>query len=166
MYQPEFEIGDVIPNWTLTDEEQNSITINEAMGENGLLLYTLRGTWCPFCVHQIVATRSRYDEFLKLGIKMNFIIPEAQHTVDSFAMTVSRPLPFGLHSDPNAELANLFTGKPAPSHVRNIGIYLINTDREIVWKFVGSENEYPTSTIIMRAIENHAMNAEKDAAKR
>ena len=143
-----FAVGDILPDYNTTNLDRNPSTLSAEMGENGLLLFVLKGTWCPFCVHQLVATRARYNKYRGYGFNVNFIIPEDEYKVGTFVETASRPFPFGLHADVDETISNSLVGAPAPS--RKIGIYLLNRDREIMWQFIGMEDDYPSTTLILR----------------
>lgn len=151
---PQFQIGEILPNFCLTAHDGLPSTVDDEMGSQGLVLFVLRGTWCPFCVHQIVATRARYPHFQRRGINVAFIIPEEKYKVDSFRMTVSRPLPFGLHADEASIQADQLAGKLLPGTSRHIGIYLLNRQREIKWQFVGNDDNYPAHRVVIAAIDD------------
>lgn len=147
--------GDTLPNFTVTNIFGKQSTLDEEMGENGLTVFVLRGTWCPFCIHQIVATRARYPHFQRRGVNAVFVIPEEAFKIDGFRMTVSRPLPFGLHADEDGTIANTLAGEPLPGTSRKVAIYLLNPRREVKWRFVGWDDDYPPHQVVMDAVQEH-----------
>ncbi|MCI0712665.1 MAG: peroxiredoxin family protein [Chloroflexi bacterium] len=149
------EPGDTLPDFKVTSVNGDESTLQQEMGEKGLIIFVLRGTWCPFCVHQIVATRARYPHFQHRGINAVFIIPEESFKIDAFRMTVRKSLPFGLHADEDATIADMLVGAVPPSTTRKVGIYLLNPEREIVWRFVGWDDEYPTHQDVIDAVQEY-----------
>ena len=149
------ERGDTLPDFKITNVYGDESTLQQEMGKNGLIIFVLRGTWCPFCIHQIVATRVRYIHFQRRGVNAVFVIPEEAFKVDGFRLTVSKPLPFGLHADEDATIADLLVGAALPGTSRKIGIYLLNRERKIVWRYVGWDNDYPSHQVVMDAIQEN-----------
>lgn len=146
-------IGQILPDYTVTNSERQSALLSEEMGTRGILIFVLRGTWCPWCVHQIMAARTRYPKYLKRGVKAVFVIPEEESKVGTFALTASRPLPFGLHADESAEIANLLVGAPEEGTSRQVGLYLLNAEREVVWGFAGWDDEFPINSDVLEVID-------------
>jgi peroxiredoxin len=147
------EPGDTLPDFKVTNVNGDESTLQQEMGENGLLIFVLRGTWCPFCVHQIVATRARFPHFQRRGVNAVFVIPEEAFKTDAFRLTVRKPLPFGLHADEDATIADMLVGAVPPGTTRKVGIYLLNLEREIVWRFVGWDDDYPVHQDVIDAIQ-------------
>lgn len=152
-----YTIGNILPNFTVVNAQRQASTLHDEMGEAGLLIHVLRGTWCPFCVHQLMAMSARYPKFTKRGVTTTFIIPEEDYKVSSFVTTSARPLPFGLFADEKAEITEQLTGKLIEGQSRKIGLYLINTNRELVWSWVGYEDTYPATSVIFDEIEKMKM---------
>lgn len=156
MNTQEYTIGATLPDLVVTDSDNMPSTLSKQMGERGLLLYVLRGTWCPFCVSQIHSMRRRYPRYQQLGVETVFIVPEPHANVYSFAISSPTPLPFGLHADENTELADSLTQPVDNPNDRPIGIYLLNNAREIVWRFVGPEDQgYPSQQDLNTLIEEN-----------
>ncbi len=163
--QLKYAIGDVLPDLNVTAADDQSTTLSQQMGERGLLLFVLRGTWCPFCVGQIHTMRRRYPKFTKLGVNTVFIVPEEKANVWGFAVSSPQPLPFILHADEENTIANDLTLKPEPPVSRPIGLYLLNPEREIVWRYVGYEDEdYPSHGKLLKIVNEHLGAATPDAA--
>ena len=157
-------IGTTLTDYTVTNSERQGTTLTEEMGTRGILVFVLRGTWCPWCIHQIMATRSRYPKYLKRGVKVVFVIPEEEPKVSAFSLTTSRPLPFGLHADESAEIANLLVGAPEMGASRKVGLYLLNTEREVVWGFAGWDDDFPSNTQVLDAIDTQLTSAIEHSA--
>ena len=154
--QPKYEIGDILPDIVVTDADSQPTTLSQEMGDKGLLLFALRGMWCSFCVGQIHTMQRHYPMYSRLGVNSVFIVPEAQTKVWSFAISSPKPLPFGLHADESQVITNALTMTPDTPSERPLGIYLLNGERKIVWRYVGFEaDEYASQDTLVAAINNY-----------
>ncbi len=146
-----FMIGDTIPDIQVTNTEGQLTPLSAQMGEKGLLLFILRGTWCPVCVMQIKMVQRYYTSYWDLGVNSQFVMPEEEDSVWTFKVSQPRPLLFGLHPDPKRETSELFLP------TEGIGVlpaaYLLNTDRQVVWQHIGQHLEdRPTHQQLLDAI--------------
>ena len=157
-------IGTKLTDYTVTNSDRQATTLSSEMGTRGILVFVLRGTWCPWCVHQIMAASSRFPKYLKRGVKAIFVIPEEEPKVSAFTLTTSRPLPFGLHADESAEIAGLLVGEPEAGTSRQVGIYLLNQDREVIWGFTGWDDDFPSNIQILEAIDTKLPSAVENSA--
>lgn len=163
--QPKYEVGDILPDIVVTDADSQPTTLSQEMGEKGLLLFALRGTWCSFCVGQIHTMQKRYPVYSQLRVNSVFIVPEAQTKVWSFAISSPKPLPFGLHADESQAITNDLTLTPPTPSERPLGIYLLNRERKIVWRYVGFEaDEYASQVALVSAINTYLPNETPVAA--
>ncbi len=151
-----YTIGTTLPDLMVTNAENMPSSLSQEMGEHGLLIYVLRGTWCPFCVSQINKMRRRYPRYQAHGIGTVFIVPEPVANVYSFAISSPHPLPFGLHADEETQVADTLTQAVQEPGERPIGIYLLDANRTVLWRFVGTEDDnYPSQDQILSVIEKH-----------
>lgn len=149
-----YDIGATVPDLIVTDADNMPASLTSQMGERGLLIYVLRGTWCAFCIGQIDKMRRRYPKYQARGVNTVFIVPEPQATVYGFAVSAPQPLPFSLHADEQLDIANSLTREVDEPNQRPIGIYLLSPKREVVWRFVGHEDEdFPSQDRIFDQIE-------------
>ncbi|PJF40202.1 MAG: hypothetical protein CUN55_13015 [Phototrophicales bacterium] len=152
----QYEVGTILPDLIVNDADNMPTSLKTQMGEKGLLIYVLRGTWCPFCVGQIDRVRRRYPKYQAQGVNTVFIVPEPYATVNGFAVSTPRPLPFQLYADEQSTLADALTYPVETPRERPIGIYLLNKERKIVWRFVGHEDEnFPTQQDILDVIATY-----------
>ena len=145
-----YKLSEVVPNFRITDMDGLPSTLDAVMGEHGLLVFVLRGTWCVFCVHQIVTTRLRYAKYQKHGINALFVVPQDDQSVQYFLDDFSSPLPFPLHPDPFRIITNLLT-----EHGAQLGISLLNPQRRIEWRYTGEGDDYPTFRTIMSVLDEY-----------
>lgn len=154
--QPKYAVGDVLPDLTVSDLEGQPTPLSAQMGDAGLLLVVLRGTWCPFCVGQIHAMRRYYPRFRELGINLVFVVPEDQARVWSFAVSSPEPLPFALHADERIEITDDLTMVPETPSDRPLALYLLRPNRRIVWRYIGDDAEtYPSYQQLLVTVTEH-----------
>jgi len=46
-------VGDMAPDFTLSDSAGKKVTLSDAIKEAPVVLIFYRGYWCPFCAHQL-----------------------------------------------------------------------------------------------------------------
>lgn len=154
--KPKYDVGDILPNLIVTDADSQPTTLNDEMGDRGLLLFALRGTWCSFCVGQIHTMQKRYPIYQNMGVNSVFIVPEAHTKVWSFTISSRQPLPFGLHADERQDVTDSLTLTPTTPSERPLGIYLLNRDRKVLWRYVGFEaDEYASQDALLTAINKY-----------
>ncbi len=77
-------VGQVAPDFTLRDLEDNDITLSSFRGSKVVLL-DFWATWCNPCVNFMPLTQSHHDEYANLGLKVLAINIEGnKNLVQSF----------------------------------------------------------------------------------
>ena len=71
--------GNMLPEFSATDENGNSVSTTELRGKPSVLLF-VRGNWCPFCTKQVEKLSAHYKEINDLGARLIFITPKPQET--------------------------------------------------------------------------------------
>lgn len=148
-----YNIGDIVPNLSVVDAQNQPTTLDEQMGEQGMLIFVLRGTWCPFCVGQIHTMRRRYPVYAKMGVNSLFVVPESHTSVWSFAISSPEPLPFIIHADEERAITNeLVDLSSDPNMAQALGVYLLNAQRQVIWRFVGMDDDYPSHSKLEKTL--------------
>ncbi len=151
-----YDVGATLPDIIVNDADNMPTSLKSQAGERGLLIYVLRGTWCSFCIGQIDRVRRRYPKYQEQGVNTVFIVPEPHSTVYGFSISTAKPLPFNLYADEQFAIADVLTRPVDVPRERPIGIYLLNAQREVVWRFIGHEDEnFPSQDDILTMIEAH-----------
>ena len=60
------KVGETAPDWTLTDQNKNKITLSKT--ETPVILVFYRGYWCPFCARQLSELRSLLNKDEKVSL--------------------------------------------------------------------------------------------------
>src|SRR5436190_18628804 len=57
------QVGTRVPDFTLTDQNSKTRTLQSLMGPKGLMLLFYRSAdWCPYCKTQLAELQTRVDE--------------------------------------------------------------------------------------------------------
>lgn len=130
-----YQLGERVPDIFVSDAEGKLKMLSEQLGERGLLIFVLRGTWCPTCVAQIQTVRRNYQKYAAEGVNTVFISPETEDNVWAFRISQPTPLPFGLHADPDRQTMELFIQSDAIGELP--AAYLLDTQRRVIWRHLG-----------------------------
>ena len=87
-------VGEVLPNFTLLDEQQQQIKIPEHFAGKPLLMIFYRGNWCPLCMAQLREVSRYYQRLADLGIETLLISPQPQNHIKSLSAKLAVPFHF------------------------------------------------------------------------
>lgn len=91
-------IGDRAPDFTLADQNGNTVTLDSLLAQGDLILYFYPADFTPVCTAEACAFRDSYDEIADVGVQIVGINAQDQTMHQKFATTYS--LPFPLLGDP------------------------------------------------------------------
>nr|WP_298997588.1 peroxiredoxin-like family protein [uncultured Allomuricauda sp.] len=89
--------GDTLPDFTLPDENQNEITLNQILQQDYLIISFYRGGWCPYCNMELRALQQFSEDFKNLGANLVAISPETPD--NSLTTSEKNELQFKILSD-------------------------------------------------------------------
>ena len=99
-------VGTPAPKLELKDHNSKLVSSAALLREGPLVLFVLRGRWCPFCVGQLEAMTIVADEIKRAGASIVAISP--QTVQQSFFMHDQHKPGFPLLSDPGNQVARQF----------------------------------------------------------
>jgi peroxiredoxin len=99
-------VGSKIPAFQLPDHDFKSVSSSDLLARGRLVLFFIRGRWCPFCVGQTEAMNLVLPEIERAGATLVAISP--QTAKQSFFMRDQHKLRFPLLSDAGNNLARQF----------------------------------------------------------
>ena len=107
-------VGNLAPDFSLTDLEGSEVSLSEFRGQ--VVLLNFWATWCAPCRVEMPSFQTYYEnyrsqEFVVVGIDFN----EPEETVRQFAQELG--LSFPLLLDPGGEIQDLFNIRGYPSSV-------------------------------------------------
>lgn len=154
------KVGETAPDWTLTDQNKNKITLSEA--ENPVILVFYRGYWCPFCARQLSELRNllKKDEKISLyAISVDDAVKSKQLAA-KIAKDGKGEINFPLLSDvghrtidayglfDTAYIGQGFEGIPHPA------VYILDKNRKVLWAKVESDyRKRPTNEEIRAELD-------------
>jgi peroxiredoxin len=149
-----YDIGDTVADIRISDPEGRLQPLSAQIGERGLLVFVLRGTWCAICVEQMNTIQRNYHRFVGQGVTTVFQTPEAEGPVHTYKISQPTPLQYGLHPDPNLSALEQFIQRDSIGLLP--AVYLLNRDLRVVWRHLGEHSEdRPSNTRLLEAIQNH-----------
>jgi peroxiredoxin len=98
--------GQTAPEFELKDQNGKLVRSSDLLASGRLVIFFVRGRWCPFCVGQVEAMNLIVPEIKDRGAQLVAISP--QTVQQSFFMSDQHQLRFPLLSDPRNHLARQF----------------------------------------------------------
>jgi peroxiredoxin len=99
-------IGEKVPSFELQDHNGKVIRSSDLLSDRRLVLWFIRGRWCPFCVGQMEAMNLIVPQLEQAGATLAAISP--QTVKQSFFMHDQHKLRFPLLSDTGNKVARQF----------------------------------------------------------
>ncbi len=146
-------IGDTAPDFELTDESGEQVTLDNLLAGESLILYFYPADFTPLCTAEACSIRDMHEDIVDVGIKVVGISPQGESTHQRFKKQFN--IPFPLLFDKNKKVIKAFgVDGPLGFGVRR-ATYLIGKDKNIVNRvvsdlFVGSHTQF-----IKEVISNH-----------
>ncbi len=103
---PSLKTGDTIPEIKLPNAANQSISVQDVLQHNKVILSFYRGGWCPYCNMELRALQKSQDEFKKLGATLIAISPETPD--NSITTKEKNELRFEVLSDIDNTIAKAF----------------------------------------------------------
>ncbi len=91
-------VGDVAPQFTLSDQHGEALVLEELVRAGPLILYFYPADFSPVCTAEACVFRDSYRGVADIGVQIVGISPQSSASHKRFASTFS--IPFPLLSDP------------------------------------------------------------------
>ena len=99
-------IGDVAPNFTLYDQNDQPFDLYETLKSKFVVLFFYPKDYSPICTLEAIAFRNTYSEFIELGAEVVGISSDSPQSHRNFCTTLK--LPFKLLVDEKHKVKDLF----------------------------------------------------------
>jgi len=99
-------VGVTIPEFQLQDHDGKTTSSSDLLAKGRMVLFFIRGRWCPFCVAQMEAMNRVLPQIEQAGATLVAISP--QTVQQSFFMRDQHKLRFPLFSDARNKVARQF----------------------------------------------------------
>lgn len=98
--------GDVTPDFTLTDQDGETVSLKSLLANGPVVVSFYRGVWCPYCNIELKALEAALGEIKARGASLVAI--SMQGASDSRKSQRDNKLSFPILTDQNGELAQKF----------------------------------------------------------
>lgn len=102
----ELAIGDMIPDFTLSDQNGDAFSLRDFLGSKPLVIFFYPKDFTPGCTKEVCDFRDHYEDFVQYGAEVVGISSDSSRSHRFFANTFK--LPFKLLSDPGGQVRTKF----------------------------------------------------------
>ena len=99
-------VGDVAPDFALTDAVGNEVVLADLLTEGPVVVTFYRGEWCPYCNLQLRALQEALPEITSTGATLVAVSPQAPD--HALTMTEKHELAFPVLSDLDQEVSESY----------------------------------------------------------
>lgn len=159
------QIGNKIPNTTITTEKDGDITTDKLFKKKQTILVVYRGGWCPFCNRQLSGLARVKDQLVGMNYQIIAVSPDSESTSESQKYAKN----YIIASDSSTKLIQrLGVAYQAPKKYTRIlrkaskgknttiipapSIFILNNDGEIVFEHVSTNFRKRLSSDLLLAI--------------
>ncbi|NOU71841.1 redoxin domain-containing protein [Paenibacillus sp. LMG 31458] len=103
---PGLSIGDLAPDFTLTDALGKPMSLMEAVRNGPVILTFYRGGWCPYCSLQLRAYNEMLPQFRELGASLIAVSPQSPD--NALSQHEKEGLDFVVASDTDSRVAEQY----------------------------------------------------------
>ncbi|MFP6807134.1 MAG: peroxiredoxin [Pseudomonadales bacterium] len=138
-------IGQVAPDFELTDEDGEQITLEGLLSGESLILYFYPADFTPLCTAEACSIRDMHDDIVDVGVKVVGISPQGDQSHQRFKSQFN--IPFPLLFDKSKKVIRAYgVDGPFGMGVRRV-TYLIGKDKTITNRvasdlFIGSHTQF------------------------
>ena len=128
-------IDTVLTDFVLCDSAQLPIHLSDLLGEKGLLLAFIHGTWCPACVHTVRQLQRYTRQYASLGVRIAVVAADQPHRLDAFKRSAAINIDFPLLSDTDALLRRRY-------HLQEATAYFLIDDGQVLRsKYIDTDHQ-------------------------
>lgn len=150
--QQKIGIGGPVPYFELPDETGHLWNSAGLMGETGLMVVFVRGTWCPQCVQTLYYLGKYSNTFKSHGLGVAIIAIDESRALNTFKLSAPVPIDFPLLADPDEAVRSQFDVAMSETYL------LIDRQGIIQTEFFDPDgHSRPSSQAIITAVKAHLM---------
>lgn len=97
--------GAKAPDFVLPAQDGSLVQLSELSQDKPLVLFFIRGMWCPYCHEQVHATKDMLREFESAGVNVAVVTPEVGGRAAELAADLDLPFPVLCDVDSGMALA-------------------------------------------------------------
>lgn len=128
------DVGDTAPDFELTDEAGQVVTLDDLLSEGLLVLYFYPADFTSVCTTEACEIRDRHDDLRAVSANVVGVSPQGQSSHNRFRRRYG--LPFPLLDDPQKKVIRAYgVNGPLGLGVRRV-TFLISPDKKIANRVV------------------------------
>jgi peroxiredoxin len=148
--QNTLELGPLLniaaPDFSVRDYTHQKVSLDDVMGERGLLLGFIGDIWMPASVRRILWLQRHAGVFMRSGVNLAMLICDQPHTLYGFRVSSPLPLEFPLLADVDHATHRLYNMDDL------CGLILLDSSRTIRHKWlVPDERVWPNVNELLDA---------------
>ena len=141
-------VGDKLPVFELPDDQNNRRTPQNLMGEKGLLLVFVRGTWCAPCLPVFYTLGKQVPQYERDGVRIAVVSEDDPAALNNFKRTAPTPLDYPILADPDDVAHKIYDLGTARAW------FLVDRDGVIREKYIDQDgNHMPKPNLFKQAIQ-------------
>lgn len=134
------------PDFSVRNHSHQKVSLNEAMGEKGLLLGFVGDIWLPASVRRILWLQRHAGTFMRADVNLALVICDQPQTLYGFRVSSPLPLEFPLLADVDHAVHRLYNMDDLS------GLVMLNSSRTIRHKWlVPDERVWPNVNELLDA---------------
>jgi peroxiredoxin Q/BCP len=143
--------GSTLPAITLQDHEGKLYNLLDFVGTKGMVVAFIHGTWCPFCIRQLIRLDLVAPELQSLDVGLVCI---ANESAESYSQGAPMPLRYPLLPDAAPSVAHQF-GIYDPDHESPYpAIFYADQEGKVLYTDVSSDPDcYPNMERLLEVIQ-------------
>lgn len=142
-------LGEKLPTFSAYDDEERTHTLQDLMGENGLILSFVYGTWCATCVQTLYSLARYAPQLKKEGFNLAAVLIDEPQDIHTFKISSPLPIQFPLLADKDQHIHQLYKADSSK-------IFMV-VDRHLILrqKFIDFDgSQKPTLPMLMTAVKH------------
>lgn len=142
-------IGSKLPIFSAQDDEEKTHKLDDLMGENGLVLSFVYGTWCATCVQALHSLARYAPQLKKEGFNMAAVLIDDPRDIHTFKISSPLPIQFPLLADKDEQIHHLFNADSSKVYM------VIDQNYVLRHKFIDFDGtQKPTLPTLMTAVKD------------
>ena len=147
------KVGDVTPEFILSDQNGDEVSLTKRLQESAVILYFYPADFTKGCTKEACSIRDIYDDILSVGLEVIGVSPQDQESHQAFA--AKHHLPFTLICDPDKIAIRMYdVDGPMGFAVRRV-TYLVSQGQKIQAALcadlnIGKHEDFIKKAIVLR----------------
>lgn len=100
--------GTILPDFCLEDSKGQSFCLEEMVQTNGLVIFFIRGTWCPVCVRLLTQVNRIIWQIKNRGTGFVCIACDTPEAIFAYKISAEPPLDFPILIDSSPSLSKQY----------------------------------------------------------